>query len=218
MLGLVPGAEAQAFKPLLTVNLSPSEEPIVHGQFTQILGTVTLVTESANAATRTNGILVTYGLTEFPSWVTVTITPSADIFVFPTSAGLTSSATRSFVLTVSATADAPEGTVAALEVMAMSAPDLLMSPAPGRGAVAIQASGDPCDQAESKAPNVAVVQSAPDAGIDEEADDAQQDDADTTQRVQSAGSVPIAVPWTVAVLGCAIAGTAGGVYLRRRFR
>ncbi|MFA5861815.1 MAG: hypothetical protein WDA16_08990 [Candidatus Thermoplasmatota archaeon] len=127
---LVPTAEAQR-QTTVTLTVTPPSDPVKPMQGALVFpGTITVVFDNTGQ-TNVVGIPVTYQITKQPSWAQVLVSPATDVIIPPSGASAaapSSTVTKSFSVSVTASDQAPAFQPETIEITATAAP-----PSPGVG-------------------------------------------------------------------------------------
>lgn len=210
----VPLAQAQ-FNTSLVLSAAPPEAPLLAGGRLSYGGTATF-TADVLVFGNTQGVPVTYTVTQAPEWATVVVSPQSDVFPVMLQPTLAQSASRPFTVLVDGAPVGPDGALGLIEVTATATPTMPGGKAAtAKVAVPIRfdAGDAPCPEHDDVQAAFAII----DASMP--TPDAAQEDAeaseDGTTTVQSGSATPLALP-AAAVLGFAAVGAGVGLVLRRR--
>jgi hypothetical protein len=218
----VPLAQAQ-LNSAMTLALVPPNMPLYAGGRLVLEGTMTYTADNT-ALLNTNGIPLTYAVTNAPAWATVTVSPQTDVIpVYPGLASPSFTVSRVFTIIVDGASHGADGEVAAIEITATANPTAPASKsATARATTPVRYELGPDEACEEHGiEHVAYAYITPDApapATEAEAPDASDAPEDgTTTTVQSGSTTPIALP-AAAVLGFGAVGAVVGLLLRRRAR
>jgi hypothetical protein len=217
---LAPLGSAQMPPVVLSVKFQSPTDPISPDNATVVQGVAKMVADVTKTLTNVNGIPVTYVVTHVPTWASVTVSPSHDVFTLPLTPSLQSWESKSFTVSVLAapgtTADANDF----VEIRATVTPGAPSAPqsTTAQFPILFRASSEPCDHGaaaagasapapEKASPSGGVVSAAPNT---ERAEDAAPV---AVQSVAPASGLP--TPW-LAVAAFGVAGAGVGLALRRR--
>ncbi|HWH08936.1 MAG TPA: hypothetical protein VNX21_07030 [Candidatus Thermoplasmatota archaeon] len=208
-----PLARAQASTSLVLAAVPP-EAPLAAGDRLTFGGMATF-TADALVYGNTQGVPVTYTVTNAPEWATVVVSPQTDVFPVMVGAAPSYTASRAFTILVDGAPTGPDGALGLIEIAATATPTMMAGkPATAKVAVPIRfdAGDEPCPGHPEVQTALAILR--PDAPAPAEAQEPPaQDDGTTT--VQSSRATPVALP-AAAVLGFGAAGAGVGLLLRRR--
>lgn len=122
-VALAPTASAQVGGMTVTMTITPPSEPVKPLQGAINFNGQTTV-QGSNDAPVTNliGFTLAYTVASQPSWASVTVSPATDTFLVQAGPSNSFTQTRSFIVTVSATQDAPAFTPTPIEISVLVTP------------------------------------------------------------------------------------------------
>ena len=214
-----PLAQAQSSSTLVLA-MPAAEDPLPAGGRLVLGGTATF-TADLLVYGNTQGVPVTYTVSNAPAWASVVVSPQTD--VFPVMVGAASpsyTVSRAFTVLVDGAPTGPDNEIGTIEITATATPTMQGS----RAATARLNTPVRFDAGEEACEDHAAVEqvayayvtpgaTAPTADAEADADATAQDDTTTT--VQSTSTTPIALP-AAAILGFGAVGAGVGLLLRRR--